>query len=62
MVTRNGDDFNLYAGNKIYEGGDNGTLLGFYSSSSITEDSTFWILGSNTTFTSPKPSYSWRNL
>jgi hypothetical protein len=56
MVTRNGDDFNLYAGNKIYEGGDNGTLLGFYSSSSINEDSTFWILGSNTTFTSQNPS------
>jgi hypothetical protein len=55
MVTRNGDDFNLYAGNKIYEGGDNGTLLGFYSSSSINEDSTFWILGSNTTFTSQNP-------
>jgi hypothetical protein len=55
MVTRNGDDFNLYAGNKIYEGGDNGTLLGFYSSSSINEDSTFWILGSNTTFASQNP-------
>ena len=50
MVTRNGDDFNLYASNKIYEGGDNGTLLGFYSSSFINEDSTFWILGSTSTF------------
>jgi hypothetical protein len=56
MVTRNGDDFNLYAGNKIYEGGDNGTLLGFYSSSFINEDSTFWILGSNTTFTAQNSS------
>jgi hypothetical protein len=45
MVTRNGNNFNLHAGNKIYEGGDNGTLLGFYSTSSITEDSTFWTLG-----------------
>jgi len=56
MVTRNGDDFNLYAGNNIYEGGDNGTLLGFYSSSSINEDSTFWILGSTSTFGSQNPS------
>jgi hypothetical protein len=55
MVTRNGDDFNLYAGNNIYEGGDNGTLLGFYSSSSINEDSTFWTLGSNVTFASQNP-------
>jgi len=35
-------DFTLYAGNKIYEGGDNGTLLGFYSSSTITVDDTDW--------------------
>jgi hypothetical protein len=56
MVTRNGDDFNLYAGNNIYEGGNNGTLLGFYSSSSINEDSTFWILGSTSTFGPQNPS------
>ena len=38
MVTRDGStsNFTLSAGNKIYEGGDNGTLLGFYSSSIIT--------------------------
>jgi hypothetical protein len=47
MVTRNGDDFTLYAGNNIYEGGDNGTLLGFYTSSFISEDSTAWLTGSN---------------
>jgi hypothetical protein len=29
-------NFTLSAANKIYEGGDNGTLLGFYSTSSIT--------------------------
>jgi hypothetical protein len=34
--------FGLYSGNKIYEGGDNGTLLGFYSSSSVIEDDTAW--------------------
>jgi hypothetical protein len=35
MVTRENSysDFTLYAGNNVYEGGDNGTLLGFYSSS-----------------------------
>jgi hypothetical protein len=42
MVTRDGNDFVLYAGNKIYEGGDNGTLLGFFTSSSIIENSTAW--------------------
>ena len=38
MVNRdNGtSNFTLSAGNKIYEGGNNGTLLGFYSTSSIT--------------------------
>ena len=50
MVTRNGNDFNLYSGDNIYEGGDNGTLLGFYSSSFINEDSTFWTLGTTSTF------------
>jgi hypothetical protein len=42
MVTRNGNNFVLYGGNKIYEGGNNGTLLGFYTSSSITENSAAW--------------------
>ena len=50
MITRNGNDFNLYAGNKIYEGGDNGTLLGFYLSASISEDPTFWISGLDSVF------------
>jgi hypothetical protein len=48
MVTRDEDDFGLTAGNKIYEGGDNGTLLGFFASASITEDSTLaWALPTN---------------
>jgi hypothetical protein len=42
MVTRNNDDFTLYAGNKEYEGGDNNTILGFYSTSSINVSSTAW--------------------
>ena len=38
MITRDGSspNFTLSAGNKIYEGGDNGTVLGFYTSSIIT--------------------------
>jgi hypothetical protein len=37
-------DFTLYAGNNVYEGGDNGTLLGFYSSSTITTvDDSDWL-------------------
>jgi hypothetical protein len=36
-------DYTLYASNKIYEGGDNGTLLGFFKSSSISTSKTPWI-------------------
>jgi hypothetical protein len=50
MVTReNLQDFTLYAGNKIYEGGDNGTLLGFYTSSYILSDDIQWA-NSDTSF------------
>jgi hypothetical protein len=42
MVTRNGDDFILYSGDKIYEGGDNNTLLGFYATSSVNTPSAAW--------------------
>jgi hypothetical protein len=39
MVKRTGTgastNFDLYAGNKMYEGGENGTLLGFIASSTI---------------------------
>jgi hypothetical protein len=42
MVNRNVGNFTLYAGNKIYEGGDNGTLLGFFQSSSIFADDNGW--------------------
>jgi hypothetical protein len=42
-VTRNNDNFVIYAGNKEYEGGDNNTVLGFYASSSINVSSTSWI-------------------
>ena len=36
-------DFILYAGNKIYEGGDNGTALGFYETSSVNANIAEWI-------------------
>ena len=42
MVTRNGDNFILYSGDKIYEGGDNNTLLGFYATSSVNTPSAAW--------------------
>jgi hypothetical protein len=42
MATRNGTNFKLYAGNNIYEGGDNGTQLGFYATSSVTVDNGAW--------------------
>jgi hypothetical protein len=42
MVTKNSDTYTLHSQNKIYEGGDNGTTLGFKASSSITYASTNW--------------------
>jgi hypothetical protein len=42
MVTRDHNNFILYAGNKEYEGGDNNTVLGFYDSSSINVNSNAW--------------------
>jgi hypothetical protein len=35
-------NFTLYAANKIYEGGDNGTLIGFITSSLTNSDSADW--------------------
>jgi hypothetical protein len=42
MATRNGNEFKLYSGNNIYEGGENGTQLGFYATSSVNVVSTAW--------------------
>jgi hypothetical protein len=50
MVTRTGDDFKLYAGNNVYEGGENGTQLGFYATSSVNEDSTGWSTATTVDF------------
>ena len=50
MVNRSGSNFTLCAGNKIYEGGDNGTLLGFYASSSIVGSITAWTGSASSSF------------
>jgi hypothetical protein len=58
MVTRHGSDFVLYAGNNIYEGGDNGTKLGFYSSSSVTAIPISYISSLDSSFSNiNQPSY-----
>ena len=45
-------NFTLYAANKIYEGGDNGTLLGFIASSSVAVDGAEWVGNGNCYFAS----------
>jgi hypothetical protein len=52
MVNRRLNNFELHAGNNIYDGGNNGTQLGFYSSSSITVNitNTAWIDGVDSIF------------
>ena len=42
MITRNTSSFTLYAQNKVYEGGDNGTTIGFSESSSISGNDIPW--------------------
>ena len=44
MLTSGSNGFGLYAGNNIYEGGDNNTVLGFYASSSVTSSYNCWNL------------------
>ncbi len=50
MVTKNSNTYTLHSQNKIYEGGDNGTLLGFKASSSITYASSAWTNTSTSYF------------
>ena len=50
MATRIGNNFKLYAGNNVYEGGENGTELGFYATSSTTVSSTPWTTGVTSQF------------
>jgi hypothetical protein len=50
MATRNGNDFKLYAGNNVYEGGENGTQLGFYATSSVTVDNGAWTTAATSQF------------
>ena len=42
MINNDRNVFTLYVGNKIYEGGDNGTQLGFYQTGSISDISPNW--------------------
>ena len=50
MITRNSDTFSLFAGNKIYNGND-GTSLGYYSSSSVSSvDSSYWTSANKSYF------------
>jgi len=51
MATRRGTNFTLYVGNNVYEGGENGTQLGFYATSSTTVSSTAWTSGNASRFT-----------
>jgi len=44
-------NFILYSGNKIYEGGDNGTVLGFYATSSVTTNDVGWVSPGTSFFT-----------
>jgi hypothetical protein len=54
MVTKTGTglstNFQLYAGNKIYGGGENGTSIGFFASSSIIGEDTLWIFPTDVSF------------
>jgi hypothetical protein len=49
-VNRDGNNFTLLAGNKIYEGGNNGTSLGFYATSSLNANNVEWISSGNSYF------------
>jgi hypothetical protein len=58
MITRQGNDFVLYAGNNVYEGGDNGTQLGFYSSASVSSIPISYISSLDSSFSNlNQPSY-----
>ncbi len=50
MITKESDTYTLYSQNKIYEGGDNGTILGFKASSSITYTTNAWTNTSTSYF------------
>ena len=51
MVTSGSSGFGLYAGDKIYNGND-GTSIGYFSSSFIVGEDSVWINGINSNFTS----------
>ena len=57
VTTDQNDTFNLYAGNKIYNGND-GTSIGYYASASITGATVDYWTGPNSTFASASLNYS----
>lgn len=52
MINKEGNNFTITAGNKIYEGGDNNTILGFYQSSSIISSTSQWDTSTQVSFPS----------
>jgi hypothetical protein len=52
MLTRTGNNYTLYAGNKIYQGFE-GNTIGFLASGSTTLSSINWDTTGNSTFSSP---------
>jgi hypothetical protein len=54
MVKRTGTgastNFELYSGNKIYEGGENGTSIGFFNSSSVIANDTSFVAATDARF------------
>jgi hypothetical protein len=54
MIKKSGSgastNFELYSGNKMYEGGENGTSIGFIASSSVTANDTYFNLSTTAYF------------
>ena len=57
MVASGSGGFNLYAGNKIYNGND-GTSIGYFNSSSIDADNTVWTTGNVSNFASSSGNFA----
>jgi len=62
MINRSASVFTLSAANKIYEGGDNGTVLGFYTSSLVSGSSTPWVNSTKSYFPSSSFSGSYQEI
>jgi hypothetical protein len=47
--------FELFSGNKMYDGGENGTSIGFFASSSVSAINSAWITATTLTFGTSSP-------